>query len=149
MKRLLSILAVLIVVGLVAGPAAAADDAAVLKARAAAWEKAYNDGKPEALAAMYAKDATRMPPNAAAAEGQDAILAQIRKSQETAPGVVIVTSHVIAEGNLGITNGTYKIKAKDGTVIDEGKWVSVGKKVNGEWTTIRDIWNSDRPLPTQ
>jgi len=34
-------------------------------------------------------------------------------------------------------------------VIDEGKWVSVGRKVDGEWTTVRDIWNSDRPLTPQ
>jgi len=149
MKRLLSILAVVVGVGLVAGTAAAGDEAAVLKARGAAWEKAYNDGKPETLAAMYATDATRMPPNAAAAEGHDAILAQIRKSQESALGVVIVTSHAVADGNLGITDGTYKIKAEDGTVIDEGKWVSVGRKVDGEWTTVRDIWNSDRPLTPQ
>jgi ketosteroid isomerase-like protein len=146
-NKLSSILSVLVVAGLVAGPAAAADDTAVLKARAAAWEKAYNDGKPEAIADMYAKDGTRMPPNAAAAEGHDAILAQLRQSQEAAPGVVIMTSHVVAEGDLGISNGTYKIKAKDGTVIDEGKWVSIGRKVNGEWTTVRDIWNSNRPLP--
>lgn len=117
--------------------------------RAAAWEKAYNDGKPEAIAAMYAQDATRMPPNAAAAEGREAILTQVRGSQKAAPGVVIMTSDAVADGNLGITNGTSKIKAKDGTVIDDGKWVSVGKKVDGEWTTVRDIWNSNRPLPPQ
>jgi ketosteroid isomerase-like protein len=140
MKRFWSILAVLVVAGLVAGPAAAADDTAVLKARALAWQKAYNDGKPEAIAAMYAQDGTRMPPSAVAAEGREAILTQLRESQKAAPGVVIETSNAVADGSLGITNGTNKIKAKDGAVIDEGKWVSVGKKIDGEWTTVRDIW---------
>jgi len=147
MRRFLSIIAVLVVAGLVAGPAMAGDDAATLKARASAWEKAFNESKLEAVAAMYAKDGTRMPPNAAPAHGHDAILAQLRESRNMMSGVVIETGDAIVEGNLGVTNGRYKIKGTDGTIVDEGKWVSVGKKVNGEWTTVRDIWNSDKPLP--
>jgi ketosteroid isomerase-like protein len=144
----MSILAVVVLAGLVAGPATAGDEAATLKARAAAWEKAFNDSKLDAVAAMYAKDGSRMPPNAPAANGHDAILAQLKESRSMMGGVVIEASDAVVEGNMGISHGRYKIKGKDGAIVDEGKWVSVGKKVNGEWTTVRDIWNSDRPLPT-
>lgn len=148
MRSFMSILAVVILAGLVAGPATAGDDAATLKARAAAWEKAFNESKLEAVAAMYAKDGTRMPPNEPAAEGHDAILAQLKASRSMMTGVVIETSDAVVEGNMGVTTGRYKIKGEDGAIVDEGKWISVGKKVNGEWTTVRDIWNSDKPLPT-
>jgi hypothetical protein len=53
----------------------------------------------EDVAAMYAPDGMRMPPNAAAVTGR--------------------------------------------------KWISVGRKVSGQWMTVSDIWNSDRPLPTR
>ncbi len=127
----------------------AADDVSDVKARVAVWEKAFNAGKVEDVAALYAPDGMRMPPNAAAVKGRDAVLVQLRESRKMMSGVELQFGQAIVEGGLAVTHGTYKIKGLDGTIVDDGKWVSVGRKVSGQWTTVSDIWNSDRPLPTR
>ncbi len=150
MKRYAWTLAVLAVAGLVAvSVQAGEEDEAALKARAAAWEKAFNGSEFEKVAAMYAQDGMRMPPNAETAKGRDAILAQLKESRAAMSGVELGVEGVVLDGALAVTSGTYKIKGPDGSVVDHGKWVSVGKKIEGEWTTLSDIWNSDRPLPVQ
>jgi ketosteroid isomerase-like protein len=149
MRRRVSPFAVVVLAALAAATAGAGDDAADLKARAKSWEKAFNASKLEEVAAMYTQDGTRMPPNAVAAKGRDAVLTQLRESRKMMSGVEIEPGAAIVEGNLGVTQGTYKIKGLDGAIVDNGKWVSIGRKVNGQWTTVSDIWNSDRPLPAQ
>jgi ketosteroid isomerase-like protein len=129
--------------------ASAADEAADLKARTEAWEKAFNASKVEEVAATYAADGMRMPPNAVAVKGRDAVLTQLRDSRKMMSGVEIEASAAWVDGSLGVTHGTYKIKGPDGAIVDNGKWVSIGRKVNGQWTTVSDIWNSDRPLPAR
>ena len=52
-----------------------------------------------------------------------------------------------ASGNLGWSSGTYTVKDKDGKVIETGKFLSVSKKVNGEWLFVRDAWNADSAPP--
>jgi ketosteroid isomerase-like protein len=138
----MAVVAVLAMAGRGAG-----DDAADVKARAAAWEKAFNASKVEDVAAMYAPDGMRMPPNAIAVKGRDAVLAQLRESRKMMSGVELHAGETVVEGGLAVTLGTYRIKGLDGAIVDNGKWVSVGRKVNGQWMTVSDIWNSDRPLP--
>jgi ketosteroid isomerase-like protein len=149
MRRRVSPFAMAALVVLAIATVSAGDDAADLKARAEAWEKAFNASKVEEVAAMYAQDGMRMPPNAVVAKGRDAILAQLRESRKMMSGVEIEEGEVIVEGTLAVTHGTYRIKGLDGAVVDNGKWVSIGRKVNGKWTTVFDIWNSDRPLPAR
>jgi ketosteroid isomerase-like protein len=149
MRRRLSPFAMAVLAVLAIVTASAADDAADLKARAEAWEKAFNASKLEEVAATYAQGGMRLPPNTVAAKGRDAILAQLRDSRKMMSGVEIEEGEVIVEGTLAVTHGTYKIKGLDGAIVDNGKWVSIGRKVNGQWTTVSDIWNSDRPLPVK
>jgi ketosteroid isomerase-like protein len=143
MRRRVSPFVMAALVVLAIATVSAGDDAADLKARAEAWEKAFNASKVEDVAAMYAQSGMRMPPNSVVAKGRDAILAQLRESRKMMSGVEI------EEGTLAVTHGTYRIKGLDGAVVDNGKWVSIGRKVNGKWTTVFDIWNSDRPLPAK
>lgn len=149
MRRRVSPFAMAVLTVLAVATASVADDATDLKARAKAWEKAFNASRVEEVAAMYAPDGVRMPPNAVAAKGRDAVLTQLRESRKMMSGVEIEAGAALVDGNLGVTHGTYKIKGLDGAIIDNGKWVSIGKKVNGQWTTVSDIWNSDRPLPAK
>ena len=149
MRRRVSPFAMAVLTVLAVATASAADDAADLKARAEAWEEAFNASKVEEVAAMYAPDGMRMPPNAVAVKGREAVLTQLRESRKMMSGVEIEATAALADGNLGVTHGTYKIKGEAGAIVDNGKWVSIGKKVNGQWTTVSDIWNSDRPLPAK
>ena len=140
-------LALLSVAVLAASPAVAGDHDAELKAFVEAWEQAFNANELDKVAGMYVENGRRMPPNAEAAMGHDGILAQLKASREVMSGVELEFEKTVVEGTLAATHGTYKIKGPDGSVVDHGKWIAVGRKVDGSWKTVSDIWNSDRPLP--
>ena len=117
-------------------------------AMADAWEAAYNQGDAAAVAAMYVEDGMRMPPNAPTVTGREAIQAQIE--QGIGMGMVkvdITTVDSKVMGDDGWARGTYVGMDAEGNTIAKGKWVQVGKKVDGKWHAYFDIWNSDMPLP--
>jgi ketosteroid isomerase-like protein len=132
---------------LIAHPASAADESD-LAGRAAAWQEGYNSDNLEAVAALYAEEASRMPPNAETI-GKDAIMANLQSFKD-AGGATINLAVTEAEslGNLAYGAGTYEILGADGSHIDHGKWLNVSKRINGEWKIYSDIWNSNMPLPT-
>jgi ketosteroid isomerase-like protein len=140
-------LALLSVAILAASPALAADHDAELKAFVEAWEQAFNANELDKVAAMYVEDGRRMPPNAETAMGHDGILAQLKASRALMSGVELEFEKTVVDGTLAATLGTYKIKGPDGSVVDNGKWLAVGRKTDGGWKTVSDIWNSDQPLP--
>ena len=37
------------------------------------------------------------------------------------------------------------MKDANGATVDNGKYLSVYKRVDGKWLLIRDTWNSDTP----
>ena len=98
------VIAFLLSVGLV-GPACApapepppaaeapthAADLAALEANAAAYEAAYAAGDADALAALHADDAVRMPPNAAPVIGKEAIRASFQATFEQFDGNITLS----------------------------------------------------------
>lgn len=130
-----------------AAPALAAD-AASWAARAATWEKEFNAGNLKGVLALYADDGYRMPPNAAIAQGSEAILTSLQSAKDhgVAKIKVAVTS-AETSGHLSYATGTFAVSGVDGNQIDHGKWMGVAKKLNGKWKTQCDIWNSDVPVP--
>lgn len=133
---------------LVAAPAMAAD-ASDLAGRAATWEKEYNAGNLKAVAALYAADGCRMPPNAPIAKGSEGILAQLQSGKDNGIAKVkIAVTMAETSGDWGSGGGTYEILGADGSHKDHGKWMNVSKKVSGKWIIHCDIFNSDMPIPT-
>ena len=131
---------------LVAG-SAIAEDASNMIATSNAWETEYNNNNLAGVAAMYAEDGCRMPPNAETAQGTEAILAVLEEGR--AQGMVKVAVAVTkseASGDLAHAIGTYSGFSADGGQIDQGKWMNVSKMVDGEWKISCDIWNSNLPL---
>ena len=115
---------------------------------AKSWEALYNSGDDAALAAHYAEDGMRMPPNAPAVEGREAIEAQIAAGREAGVAQVrLTTDEFASSGDTGWSRGTYAIIDADGNQVDNGKWMQVAKKIGDSWYAYRDIWNSDNPLP--
>jgi ketosteroid isomerase-like protein len=102
-----------------------------------------------ALANFYADEARVMPPNEPRVEGRDAIR---RKWGEflTMPGFNLTFASdriVISEsGDLAYDTGTYqtRMEIESKPVDDVGKYVTVFKKVGGEWKIVADMFNSDR-----
>jgi ketosteroid isomerase-like protein len=126
-------------------PVLAADQSDIV-GRVAVWEKLYNAGKFEELAAQYTEDATRLPYQAVRVEGRDAIVALNRSYHEA--GAASVDLEVLgaeSQGGLAWAHGTYHLKAADGSAFQTGKWMNVSKKVGKEWLIHADIWNTDAP----
>jgi len=38
------------------------------------------------------------------------------------------------------------MSTSNGIVEDIDKWITIYRKINGEWKVIVDIWNSDIPI---
>jgi len=130
-------------------PPVTQSDEAAIRAQTTRWEKAYNGGDAQAVAAEYAEDALLLPPGAKGVKGKAGILAYFSKdiADAKAGGVVLVldpATEVGVAGSTGWESGTFKVIAR-GAVVDTGKFLSVSRKRNGTWSYIRDTWNSDAP----
>ncbi|HLG56382.1 MAG TPA: DUF4440 domain-containing protein [Vicinamibacterales bacterium] len=134
-----------------APPVDTAAEEAALKAVTAAWLNAYNAGDVETIVAMYAEDGVLMPPHAAVATGPAAIRAFLTADTvgAKAAGVKIVPGAATAgvAGDTGWESGSYTIADASGATVDSGSYLSVSRKSNGKWLYVRDMYNSDQPLP--
>jgi len=106
-----------------------------------------------AVAGFYSPDAHLLAPGAPQADSHDAIRALWAGFLQT-PGLdfSITSSHPIVTqaGDMVIDVGTYSMKftnAKGKPLEDVGKYVTVMKKVDGDWKILIDTFNSDKPTP--
>lgn len=125
-------------------------DVAALQAVTQSWVQAYNAGDADAVSALYADDATLMPPDNSSAVGKAAIrnffITDIGASQHAGYKFSITgTSGDGVAGDWGWLSGSYTVADAAGHAVDGGKFLSVFKKVDGKWLLLRDTWNSDNP----
>jgi ketosteroid isomerase-like protein len=127
----------------------AADEAAI-KAAAATWFDLYNKGDIEGVTGLYSDDAIVFADANPAAVGKDAIRtfltkdiggAQAAKLNDSAGPV----SGTGVDGDIGWISASYSATDPSGVKVASGNYVSVYKRINGEWKIVRDIWNSDKP----
>jgi ketosteroid isomerase-like protein len=147
-KKFASFIFVLMLATLAAVPALAVDKSD-MAGIAATWEKEYNADNLAAVAALYASDGCRMPPNAEAVHGTEGILGQLKSGKEHGLAKVkIAVTMSETNGDTGHATGTYVVTGADGSHVDHGKWMNISKKVNGAWKIQCDIFNSDMPMAT-
>lgn len=103
----------------------------------------------DALTARFADDAVRMPPNALEIHGRQAI----RQSVELMPPITAFTFRMTSldgAGTLAYMRAEWSYTlAPPGAeaIVDSGKILIVfEKQEDGEWRTVADAWNSNRPL---
>ncbi len=126
-------------------------DLAAIGAADSAFAAASNAGNLDALVAVYAADATLLPPNAPAMKGSEAIrgfwggfLSAYEVEME------LTSQEAEGRGDLAYVVGRYRFaatpKAKGPELKDEGKYVEVLKRqADGSWKYVVDIYNSDLP----
>ena len=147
MRKIVSTTLALLLIIVFVTPAMAADESD-MAATAATWEKEYNAGNFEAVAALYGADGCRMPPNQETAKGTAGILAALKSGREQGIAKIkIGVTSAETTGDMGYAVGTYEITGPDGKHVDHGKWMNVSKKVNGTWKIQCDIWNSNMAVP--
>jgi uncharacterized protein (TIGR02246 family) len=115
------------------------------------WQAAFGTRDPKAIAQFYMENAVLLAPGAPIAQGREAI-ADAWKSimlelkdfhLEFAPTKIEAAS----SGDLAYELGTYSLRYQDeddAQVEDNGKYVVVWKKADGNWKAAADIFNTDK-----
>jgi len=102
------------------------------------------------FAALYADDAMILLPNQAAVQGRAAIQAGMAASPPLSNFQMPVLE-IEGRADLAYARGTYSMTvtpAGAAPIEDHGKYLTIlRKQADGSWKTLRDIWNSDLPLP--
>lgn len=128
-------------------------DEATLKANAPVWFDLYKKGDADGVANLYAEDGIVMAPGASAVVGRaairDFIAADIENSKAAGLGFESGEfTGVGVAGDLAWLSGTFSVTDATGATVDNGKYLSVYRRMNAEWKLIRDTWNSDKaPAP--
>ena len=111
------------------------------------FEKSFNQGDAEGLASLYSEDAKILPPNMDIVEGKNAVQSYWQGALDM--GIKSFKGELIdadSSGNLGYFVGKYKLYDNDNQEVDQGKWISVLKNIDGKWKVHRDIFNTSMPL---
>lgn len=103
-----------------------------------------------AATALYAPDASVMPPGLPAVRGTEAIRTMLA-GLFTAPGLSITLRperiDIAVAGDLATDAGMVEVgmNTAQGPVIEGSKYLEVWRKVNGEWKLMYDTWNANAP----
>jgi ketosteroid isomerase-like protein len=146
-------LALVLVLG---GCAAASNPEINLAAEEAALRQADDDFAAagaakdvNALMSFFAPDATMLMQNQPAVRGIDGIRGLFDQIVPALGSMSWSATEVMvaAAGDIGITRGTYHmtLQTPAGPVDDVGKYVTVWKKVDGQWKVVYDVGNTDMP----
>ncbi len=153
-RRLILILGIVMCLGLTAGcqrPAGLPEaDRAAIRQGDQDFARLMNAKDMKGVAAIYAEDAIVLSPNEAAVQGRAAIQAWIESFPPTTNFQVQI-QEVEGEGDLAYVRGTatFTITPSGAAPVEErAKYIEIWRKQkDGSWKIMRDIWNSDRPLP--
>lgn len=99
------------------------------------------------LASCYGTDGALLLNNMPAVKGQANLIKVWAGFINSGIGALeLNTTEVWGDENYITEDGTFVLKAKDGTQLDKGKYLVLWKKENGKWKFHRDISNSDLPV---
>ena len=153
--RLFALVVAFLTAGSAAGCVAMGDPAAVeqeIRDLDKKWVGAVVRGDVATIVGLYAPDSVFFTPNAPPTEGPEAI-GEAWKGIMSLPNVSLnfraTRIDVAASGDLATDIGTYDLafSGESGRVRDEGSYVVVWKKINGEWKVLADIFNSNLKAP--
>ena len=106
---------------------------------------AYNTKDVELFSRFYAEDAVTYGEGREQLFGKKALVGHFRTtSMKDTSGrqFEYLTIDVFHHGDLAVENGKWIQKNAEGTELDHGFYMVVFKKQNGQWRSIRDMWNS-------
>ena len=99
-----------------------------------------------------AEDAVLVPPNGPLIEGKEVFEALIKNMKKTEwdigkPGRGVKTLEISASGDLAYDIGKYDIvnKTPEGPIRSKGHFVTLYKKIEGQWKFMGQIWNNIEP----
>lgn len=108
----------------------------------------FNNGDSTGLADMFTTDGKSLEPNVPAYTGKEAIRHHYALTMNNgANKLSLTTTGLWGDEKLLAEEGKFAIKNKKGVMMDEGKYIVLWKKTDGQWKLFRDIFNSDWPVP--
>ncbi len=133
------------------GPAGLSEaDQTAIRQAGENYAKLTNAKDSKGAVALYADDATVLPPNQAALQGSAAIQAWM-EAPPPVSNFQMKSLEIEGRGDLAYDRGTYSVTvtpAGAAPIEDHGKYLTIYRKqADGSWKVVRDIWNSDLPLP--
>ncbi len=150
MRRLAATVLLLALACAESGPPTPDEVRAAIEAQNRAFGEAVRAGDTAAIGALYTEDGAVLPPNAPKVTGRAAVAEFWAGALAGGvAGAVLTTEEVsYAGGDTATEVGSAALSAKDGSVVDEGKYVVLWKREGETWRLHRDIWNSNRaPAP--
>jgi uncharacterized protein (TIGR02246 family) len=131
------------------------EDEAAVRATDTEWARAASAGDGNAIAALYAPDATLLPSNEPIVKGEAVKKYWVDFTNAFSGPTEMSTTSVEGRGDLAYVVGTIRQtltpkKAGAKPISYEGKYVTVVKKQpDGSWKIIYDIWNENAPAGKQ
>jgi ketosteroid isomerase-like protein len=111
----------------------------------AAFMAAFRRGDSAGMAAAYTEDGEILPPNLPSMQGKGAIQAFWQGALDMGVATAALETMELQEmGDMAWEVGRGVLKAKDGQVLDDAKYIVIWQRENGRWKWHRDIWNSSR-----
>lgn len=117
-----------------------------IAAHSARWVEAFNDGDLETLAGFYSADASVMAPNMPPTSGHTGVEAVFSGMIQAGMGGELETVEILSVGDLGHHVGGYSLYVED-EMVDEGKFIEIWQRIDGEWKIRFDMFSSNLPLP--
>jgi uncharacterized protein (TIGR02246 family) len=126
------------------------DSAGVAKLRQE-WVRAYSADDATAMEALYVRDAVRLPYDAPAQTGREAIISGYRASFATrafTPSIVLQPIEIVWFGNRAVERGAYREiltpRNAGPRLLEEGKYVGLMERDgSGRWRYVWSIFNRD------
>ncbi|CAH1781369.1 unnamed protein product [Owenia fusiformis] len=123
-----------------------ADLKAEVEANNSKFMTAFNAKNFEDLGNLYTEDCVLMPPGGATVTGREATAAVFKAASDA--GVATVTlevDDVIGQGNDVVSERSrFTMKTAEGAIADEGKFIVVWKRINGQLYLHWDCFNSNK-----
>jgi uncharacterized protein (TIGR02246 family) len=133
-----------LVLGL-AGSALAKNGRDQIDEAAKTWIKAFEARDAGRVSSVYGEDGMILPPNAEVIQGTEGIMNFFKGMLDTGATLQLENQETIVDGKLGYRMGLYKVFAKDGAMLDRGKYMEIWRKQDDKWWLYRDTWNTSLP----
>jgi uncharacterized protein (TIGR02246 family) len=118
----------------------------------AKWVQMFASKDTSAMGALFADDGTEMPPNSKAMKGPDEVTKGVGEMLRTTKDFKLTfapsTITIADAGDMAVERGTYQASftgPKGKKIEDHGNYVTVYKKVNGQWKVLADMNASEVP----
>ena len=108
---------------------------------------AFRKGDAPGMAALYTENGQVLPPNADFITGKQAVQAFWQAFMDMGiKEILLDIIEVEGHGNTAFEVSRFTLKGEEEQILDQGKYIVIWKKENGQWKFHRDIFNSNPPV---